>query len=218
MIAPCREVQGSNATKDLCVQLFFSFAGEKSLSFLVSSLERALFKILFVHPFFFLQCLWGLRSLEAQEFKLQGGCLEKKLQCATAFCKPQMEPGAFDYSYMPFRLCLCQIFFISTLLDEKFPIQQLPCEAENVNVCVYCNAPLAGKTEALCREIFVLSTPPFQVECAPMSYFYINAVGWSQQRTKTLNLWLAWLWLSPAAHLTIHHQPLVLLRMSPIRG
>lgn len=52
MIAPCREVQGSNATKDLCVQLFFSFTGEKSHSFLVSSLERALFKILFVHPFF----------------------------------------------------------------------------------------------------------------------------------------------------------------------
>lgn len=132
-----------------------------------------------------------MRSLEAQEFKLQGGCLEKKLQCATAFCKPQMQAGAFDYSYMPFRLCLCQTFYISTLLDEKFPIQQLPCEAENANVCVCCSVPLARKTEALCREILVLSTSPFQVEYAPMSYFYIITVGWSRQRTKGLNLWLA---------------------------
>ena len=92
---------------------------------------------------------------------------------------------------MSFRLCLCQTFFISTLLGEKFPIQQLPCEAENANVCVCRNAPLAGKTEALCREILVLSAPPFQAEYAPVSHFYIITVGWSQQRIKSLNLWLA---------------------------
>lgn len=114
------------------------------------------------------------------------------------------------------------VFFISTLLGEKFPIQQLPCEAENADVCVCCNAPPAGKTEALCREILVFSTPPFHVEYAPVSHFYIMIVGWSQQRIKSLNLWRAWLRLSPAAHLTIHHaphrQPSVQLRMSPIRG
>lgn len=162
-----------------------------------------------------------MRNLEAQEVKLQGGCLEK-LQCATAFGKPQMQAGAFDYWYMPFRLYLSQTFFISTLLGEKFPIQQLPCEAENANVCVCCKAPPAGKTEALCREISVLSTPPFQVEYAPISHFYIITVSWSRQRIKSLNLWLAWLWLPPAAHLTIHHaphrQPSIQLRMSPITG
>lgn len=164
----------------------------------------------------------GLEKSGSSRIPTSRRLFRKKLQCATAFCKPQMEAGTFDYSYMPFRLCLCQIFFISTLLDEKFPIQQLLCEAENVNVCVYCNVPLTGETEALCREISVLSTPPFQVEYAPVSYFYINAVGWSQQRTKSLNLWLACLWLSPAVHLTIHHaphhQPFMQLRMAPIRG
>jgi len=119
-----------------------------------------------------------------------------------------MQAGAFDYWYTPFRLCLCQTFFISTLLGEKLPIQQLPCEAENANACVCCTAPPAGKTEALCREISVLSTPPFQVEYAPISHFYIIRVGWSHQRIESLNLWLAWLWLSPAVHLTIHHATL----------
>lgn len=131
-----------------------------------------------------------MRNLEAQEFKLQEGCLEK-LQCTTAFCKPQMQAGAFDYGYMPFRLYLCQTFFIFTPSGEKFPIQQLPCEMENANVCVSCNPPPAGKAEALCNEILVLSTSLFQVEYAPISHFYIITVGLSQQRIKSLNLWLA---------------------------
>lgn len=214
IIAPCRWVQGSDATKDLCAQLFFSLTGVMSYSFLVSPLERALFKILFVH-FFSLYCLCALRNLEAEEFKPQGA----KLQRATAFCKPQTLPLIIDICHSH---CLCQTFSISTQLGEKFPIQQVPCEAENANVCVCCNAPPAGKTEALCREILVLSTSPFQVEYAPISRFYIITACWSLQSIKSLNLWLTWLWLSPAAHLTIHHaphyQPSIELRMSPIRG
>lgn len=108
------------------------------------------------------------------------------------------------------------------LLGEKFPILQLPYEAENGNVCVCGNPPAAG-TEALCREIFMLSTPPFQVEDAPISlYKCIITAGWIQRRIKSLNLWLACLWLYPAAHLTIHHaahpHSSIQLRMSSIRG
>lgn len=118
---------------------------------------------------------------------------------------------------MPFSFCLCQTFFISI---EKFPIQQLPCEAENANVCVCCSAPPAGK-QRLWFFWFGDFFPPFQVQHAPISHFYIITVGWSQQRIKSLNLQLAWLFLSHAARLTIYHaphrQPSAQLRMSPVR-
>lgn len=99
----------------------------------------------------------GLEKSGSSRIQTSRRLFRKKLQCATAFCKPQMQAGAFDYSYMPFRLCLCQTFFISTLLDEKFPIQQLPCEAENANVCVCCNVPLAGKRGSVQGNLSVVN-------------------------------------------------------------
>lgn len=113
-------------------------------------------------------------------------------------------------------------FYFSCYWVKNSPSCNMPYEAENGNVCI-CGNPPAGGTEAVCREIFVLSTPPFQVEDAPISlYKCIITAGWIQRGIKSLNLWLACLWLYPAAHLTIHHAAYphssVQLRMSSIRG
>jgi len=80
MVAPCKWVQGSKATKDMCAQLLFSLTGAKSYSFLVSSLERALFKILFVHLFFSLVPL-GLEKSGSSRIQISRRLLRKTSVC-----------------------------------------------------------------------------------------------------------------------------------------